>query len=100
MENVYRFILLNPVFPRSILFPFLVLERWLLNIAELEPNARVRLSGPNRVLKKIQGTLLGLEETMPPVHEVEPFLQNLLLFCNQLGNEFTKSFFYQEDTMA
>lgn len=92
--NVLRFLLLHPVFPRSVLFPFIMLERHL-SVMKTTEHLESFTRRPNRLITKIQASLLDWEDDCTPA-QVELFLQELLTACNDLGKEFSQSFFREE----
>ncbi len=96
MANVFCFLMINEIFPRSVLFSLLLLEQHLTIMKMSEKDFETSASKPFRMVKKLQGSLLDFSDDLTDTSQMEAFLQNLLISYNQLGREFSKSFFCEE----
>lgn len=96
LAKVFNFLMVNEVFPRSVLFSLLMLEQHLTVMKMSEKDFETSASKPFRTVKKLQGSLLDFNDDLTDTTQMETFLQNLLVSYNQLGREFSKSFFCEE----
>lgn len=96
LEEVMEFLVLNIVFPRSISFCFTELEMYLKAI-----QYEYRLESITKVIRltaRIKAnflTFLNLEGAT--LDQLQSFLNELLINCNQLGMEIEKCFFYEKE---
>ncbi len=88
---VARYLLLDPLFPRSVLFCLDQCSRSL--FAALPGRERQRLDTPGRLLGRLQADLayLDVDELVGP--GLAPFLEDLLRRIHQVGDEITHTYF-------
>lgn len=97
IDNLFRFLLFTLAFPRSLQFPLLNLEYHLVKLQEAGGTANLSLGAPSRLVKKVQMTFLAAEDDHLTLAYLESFLQGLLVACNQMSMEFSKTFFFEEE---
>lgn len=98
LENVYRLLLLNAEFPRAAFFALNAAEFNIKLMQKLDGSANVNMSRVNRILKRTQALVMGIDEESPLAGDAEVFLQTLLSSCNQLSLEFFHILSCQEET--
>jgi uncharacterized alpha-E superfamily protein len=92
-DNVFDFLLANPVFPRSILFSFHRLEAGLLTLQSEDPAFSAIIIRTKKMMQKIKVTLTGLDHNLYSSGQLPDMLVALLRQCNELGEEIGSTFF-------
>ena len=93
VARVAEFLLLNQEFPRAVAFCLHRALRSINAISSDQMRQQYQLNNPQRMMGRVCAELeyLNIEEILD--RQMHPFLDQLLLRINQVGNEITRTFF-------
>lgn len=97
--KVTEFLILNPAFPRSVHFALTSLESSLNSIKQQNYDFAILSDQGINFVAKIKDLLSGLDQGVPKNNGLD-LLKEMLLSCNHLGYEITKTFFQEESVTA
>ncbi|QAY65028.1 alpha-E domain-containing protein [Paenibacillus protaetiae] len=100
VEAIMEFVVINPVFPRSVHFAFHALEEHMRQIELQDPQLRTSHDRMLRQVGKVKADMACLEREDIMIDRSGQIVSHLVNACQQLGTAFAKTFFRMGEASA